>query len=229
MQVKFATCLFAAAGAVSSILLATSPARAGDLFSTFSAGTFSFAKDTTVEFTFLESHGAWQSTFGILDTVTKAKTSLFAETASWGATGGTEANDWLNLDFVDRKLATFNFLAGRQYQLAYWGNEPGTKHDATFSDVKIAEGSYTYQATGPNYKGTPQFKTISFAPGVILGWEDGWEKKAGRGDGDYNDLIAGARIVGAKTPEPSLMLGLGALGLAGAVRRRRAVKVKVND
>lgn len=218
MNRSFSTLSLALSTTVASLAVAAVPALAGPtLFDTLSSGIFSFDATTTLEFTFLEAHGKYKSTFGILDVAAATKTAIFAETKAYNpgsdANPGNEANDWLNDGYVTPWEASFTFEAGKQYQLAYWGVE----HNETASDVVINEGSYEFLTTGPNYVGPAATKTIDF-DGLILGWEDGWEEENGR-EGDYNDLIVGVKKA---TPEPTAMLGLGAIALLGAARRRRS-------
>lgn len=212
MNRSFSTLSLALSTTVASLAVAAVPALAGPtLFDTLSNGIFSFDATTTLDFTFLESHGKYQSTFGILDVATNTKTDIFAETKAYNP-GSNEANDWLNDAYVTPGEASFTFEGGKEYKLAYWGVE----HDATASDVVIKDGSYTFFST----YGGPATKTINF-DGLILGWEDGWEAAHGK-EADYNDLIVGVKLKHASTPEPTALLGLGAIALLGAARRRRS-------
>lgn len=206
------------------------PAQALSLTpSTFGNGGISFEKDTEVEFTFWESHGKYQSTFGIIDVLADKTFSLFSENRGYNL-GSGEANDWLltsenisvNPEFVAGPLkAVFKFAAGVQYQLAYWG----TNHTVDSSTALFEyDGSHTYQTTGPNWTGAKQFDTLTVPDSVIIGMEDGWERKNNRGAGDFNDFIVSAKVVSADVPEPTATLALLSLGTVGlfGVRRRRA-------
>ena len=100
---------------------------------------------TTVEFEFVESHGAYQSTFGILDVDTGERTILFAPSRAYDQayedveiSSPTYANDYGSEgDFfgspgisVERALAEFIFLPNRSYtfflESTYNGEDAGT-------------------------------------------------------------------------------------------------------
>lgn len=219
MNRTLATLSVAVSTAAASLAVAVVPAHAGPLFNFGADGSFQFAADTALQFTFLESRGQYKSSLGVFDSVGGLLSTLFAETQAANP-GSSNANDWLNDSYVTpgTEKASYTFEGGKTYKLGF----SDTEHSGPiFDDVEVAEGSYTFASTGPGY--TPAAtKTIIFG-GTILGFEDGFEAKSG-GKGDYNDFIVGVTSTPesvASTPEPTAMLGLGAIVLLGAIRRRR--------
>lgn len=217
MNRTLATLSVAVSTAAASLAVAVVPAHASHLFDFGADGSFQFAADTALQFTFLESRGNYKASLGVFDSVGGLLSTLFAETKNANP-GSSNANDWLNDSYVTpgSKTASYTFNEGTAYKLGLWKGSPA---NATF-DVKQVTNSYTFPSTGPGY--TPAgTKTIVY-DGTILGFEDGFEAKSG-GKGDYNDFIVGVTPDVASTPEPTAMLGLGAIALLGAIRRRRSV------
>lgn len=119
--------LFQKAVLVATLLggLFTAPASAQEQFD---GNGIQFEVDTVVEFEFLESHGAYQSTFGIVNLQTGEKTPLIQEVKPSDTPQNTEipsnyqddigrASDFLGSvgNTVTQPLAEFNFKANTLY------------------------------------------------------------------------------------------------------------------
>jgi hypothetical protein len=132
------------------------PAQAGEMFG--NEGVY-FEQDTIIEFEFIQSHGAYQSTFGVidLDSCTSSamescqKTPLLSEvkpadtqeTVYRRSTYLDNASVEENYDFkgsphdtVPKPLAEFEFLAGKRYifylESVYNGEPAGIVYSANF-------------------------------------------------------------------------------------------------
>src|SRR5919202_3774262 len=102
------------------------PAQAADQFDT---NGIQFDVDTIVEFEFVESHGAYQSTFGVINLDTGKKTPLLAEvkpsdnyqdvnrTSQYRAPGDRDPRDFVGTpgNTVPQPLEEFEFKAGKRY------------------------------------------------------------------------------------------------------------------
>ncbi|MEG4998255.1 PEP-CTERM sorting domain-containing protein [Microcoleus sp. B4-D4] len=231
MNTKILSALTATA-AVTAMLGAAAPAHA------FSFGTsgISFDKDQTVEFNFLESHGAYTSSLGIYEvnkSVASLVSTLFSETKS---SDNGDSNEWKGTsgNTVASGPVTFQFLANKVYTLGlsslYNGYSAGTVYSTSslngkkqqavfggsslFGDLNL-EKTNKFGAAKENTNGVSSLFNKGF--GTTISFDD-----AGNGnDKDFQDFTVTAEAV----PEPMTMTGL-ALGLGGliAARRRRASK-----
>lgn len=236
MKMNLVYSLSAAAAGTALMAAVCAPAQAVSLNSSnFGSNGILFDTDTEVRFTFWEAHGKWKSTFGVYEIGTKQLTALFSEKNGYnngqiaGDPMGTEQNDWLSSrsNLTGSYTASFTFKANTQYALAYWGKnhtqyvgQVKDSADQHFVDSMAAvfeyDGSHTFEGTGPNWKGPKESKTVSVPGSVIIGMEDGWEKRNNRGLGDFNDFV-----VSAEVPEPMTMGGVALVGGAMAIARRR--------
>ena len=226
-QTKFFTT--AAATAIAG-LVSAAPAQA---FS-FNNSGISFNEDTTVNFDFLESHGWFESNFGVIDSTGK-QTVLFAETKRSDGSGpdnqGTVGNTVLNAS------AKFKFEAGKQY--AFFldsGTDVWRDYDFYSTDSKkasflgfanqfkflqgtsvLSDLNYKYYSTSVN-SALGQTAGIQnanpFAGPVLIAVED----SGVNGHRDFNDFMVTAQVA---VPEPATLAGLGLVAGAMAMSRRR--------
>lgn len=233
-------CLFAAATAT-ALVGATAPVQAASLSSFLTAGKsfssssgFSFAKDTTVKFTFLESRGAYQSQFGIYTSKTNGAPNflLFRESQNSNP-GSSNSNDNMGACGVTVVPSpcekSFTFAAGTSYFLGlndFKNSNGGTINRTTFSDDPIGPskgngargmlfvegpGSHTYSTSFP--VNPAKTNTLTFAPGTLgIFVNDSYEQ-----DLDGNDFIVKAEAV----PEPATLAGLGLVAGSLVMSRRR--------
>ncbi|MEG4985060.1 PEP-CTERM sorting domain-containing protein [Microcoleus sp. BR0-C5] len=220
-----------------SVLTATAAATAlfgaGAPAQAFSFGTngIKFDQDTTVNFKFKESHGAYTSSFGIYSVNGQAPTlisTLFSEikpsdNGSMNEWKGTQGNTVLGTG-----SKVFTFLANQIYTLGLNSGSKGSVYStsalnnsqqAVFGaqsqlwNALSKETTNAFQAAGQYTNGTSSL----FNGGTLISFDDRGNSK----DSDFQDFTVSAEAV----PEPMTMTGL-ALGLGGlvAARRRRASK-----
>ncbi|WP_242057040.1 MULTISPECIES: PEP-CTERM sorting domain-containing protein [Oscillatoriales] len=232
----------AAASAVFSV--ASAPAQA------FSFGDpISFATDTTVDFTFFESHGGWKEVFGIKELATGTKSDMLSEVAI--SDGNSNARDFQGTCGAGKAVTTctnsFTFLAGKQYtmfldQIPTNGDSRRTltaataktvytaaaaTQDALYNDLAWTGGPQKYQHAG--YSTNSKLQNLTSSPFDLTGGEMllAWEDYAPAGAGgaqhiDHNDFMLKAKISSvASVPEPATLAGLGLVGGALAFSRRR--------
>jgi len=155
---------------VSSALgLTTVPAQAFSIggLGTSTNGSLSFTQDTTVDFTFLESRGFYQSKFGVIDLGTKTSSVLFAENSPGYDPGKSDANgDWLGTCGITVTPAPcqvgYTFKAGNTYQFFLDSTPQG---GVTYTD---ASGDFNLGVpTGtPGLPTAPVYDGGTFRPSV---------------------------------------------------------------
>lgn len=217
--------------ATTALLSTSTPAQA------FSFGTngISFQQDTSLNFKFKESHGAYTSSLGVYkvsaSTISKVST-LFSETKS---SDNGAANEWkgtLGNTVLGSGSAFFTFLANQVYTLGLSSGNQGTVYStsslntgsggtqqavfgepSTLSNALDTETTAKFQAASSYTDGTGSL----FNKGTLISFDD----RGGGNDADFQDFTVTAEEV----PEPITMTGL-ALGLGGLIsaRRRRANK-----
>ncbi|HIK10938.1 MAG TPA: PEP-CTERM sorting domain-containing protein [Oscillatoriaceae cyanobacterium M33_DOE_052] len=222
----------AAATAISGILCVVPNAEA------FSFGNSSivFDQNTTVDFGFVVSNGKFMSQFGVAEINNgqiSQRHAIFGENApgydtplvgDYQGTVGTT---------VTQPKGTFTFLAGVEYSLYLdsillkpdgtpWNPKPATvlsnselNRTLGLRDAK-PDGSraYGYNTTGGKVDQV-LFSGDLFDSGVLMRWED----HGAGGHIDYNDFYVTAEA--RPIPEPATLVGLGLVGGAMAVTRRR--------
>lgn len=231
MTMKLTKCLFSAAAAAATVVGAvSSPAQA---FS-FGPGGISFDRNTTVDFTFNESHGYFRQRFGIQE-IGGAATNLLWETTR--SDNNSSASDWQGTcgSAVLNCTASFTFQAGKTYSLflnaidnfggTYELGEAVKFFNAPQAATVLADTSYRNYETSPNSLLARTAGTNNanpFAGPVLIAFEDyGLTNNASDDHVDYNDFMLTAQAR-ATVPEPATLAGLGMVvgGLAFARRRR---------
>ncbi len=177
-----------------------------------------FNRDTTVETNFLESHGAYQSTFGVLNLDTKEKTPLLVETKPADAVApiarpSTRLNDrTTRLDFlgtpgqaVPQAVTKFTFRANNNYVFYL---------ESTFNG-RPAGTVYSTDTLNPNrerqvvFTGTPT--DLCTPSGMTLAWDDTGARlvrNRQQQDRDFDDFIVrlrGNACATAKNVPPAIV------------------------
>lgn len=145
-----------------------------------------FEKDVAVEFEFIESRGAYQSTMGVINLVTGEKTPLLAEVKASDDTSLTSprSRDFIGTpgNTVAQPLVEFVFKAGQPYALyldsSYQGRDAGT----------------VYSSNNRNLNGQLQSKVgdiggLSNQQGIRIEWDDTGSVLSRRDDRDFNDFL----------------------------------------
>jgi hypothetical protein len=222
MNTKFLSALTATAAAT-ALFSAAAPAQAA----TFGTGGIKFGADTTVKFSFRETHGMNQSALGIYSvngSIASLVAPLFAEIKKSDRGPLDEWKGTLGTTVLGSGEVVFTFLANQVYTLGLDSGSQGTvfstsglnsrgRQQAVFGDQSLGtalslETTDTFQAAGDYTNG---FSAL-FNGGALISFDD-------RGNGpdrDYQDFTVAAEAV----PEPMTMTGL-ALGLGGLVAARR--------
>jgi hypothetical protein len=205
---KYATGLGLFMGAIVAGLVGSlaTPVKAQDLFEN---QVVQFPVDTTVEFEFKESHGAFQSTLGILDVETGQPVKvLFSETKPYDgyATGEAQVrapgqnNTGTTIDFlgtvqggtVQNQLAEFTFQANKRYAFYLESVSPtGQTRRTVVSTSNLAAV----------FDGTLESGERNGVIGSRIAWDDQGLARAGK-DGDFDDFVieAGGYLVTVPCP-----------------------------
>jgi hypothetical protein len=191
MTNHFKSALRLGVGTIAAAAIATF-AQSAKAVEDFNNNFVRFEKDTAVEFEFIESHGAYQSTFGVINLVTGEKTPLLAEVKASDDPSLTSprSRDFVGTpgNTVPQPLSEYTFKAGQPYAFyldsSYQGREAGT----------------VFSSNNRNIGGQLQSKVGDIgglsSQGLKIEWEDTVPSGgviARRGDMDYNDfaVIAG--------------------------------------
>ncbi len=231
---KSQTQLFTAAAATAIAgLVSAAPAQAF-VFST--NNYIRFDRDTTVEFTFLRSHGWNQNVFGIQEVGTGILTELFAETARTLSRGTNDHQSLPGSGQTDFPSTTrFTFQANTDYNFflvkdrawnedkvysntSYNAGDPLPQRfkffsdpEAVLADTRFASNALSVRLQHTLATGTGTSASLLNGP-VLIATEDG-----NNPDGDYNDFLVSAVAV----PEPATLMGLGLVAGTMALSRRR--------
>jgi hypothetical protein len=181
--------------AVGFLSLFSKPAQAAEQFSTKGV---QFEADTIVEFEFVESHGAYQSTFGVINLDTGEKTPLLAEVKpSDNLQNVSTPSDYRRTskdDFtgtpgntVPKPLAEFYFKANQRYVFYLESTHKGRP------------AGIVYSTNSQNLGGNQQAKFDGEISGLANGgtitlWDDTGSAlvKPNQNDLDFNDFIVRA-------------------------------------
>jgi hypothetical protein len=178
-------CATVATAAFGSLLQSASAAEQ------FNNQTIQFDRDTIIEFQFLKSNNAAQSTFGVLNLATGEKTPLINEARAQDRPGrnytGTAGKA------VRKPFAEFTFKSGTPYTLYLESNVRG-KGTTTVYSVPDKNG-------GAQLARFENDATALGTQGVRIGWNDGTSSRGG-----FNQflVIAGGGIGCPCKPSPSL-------------------------
>jgi hypothetical protein len=192
-----------AAGFVSSF---ATPVKAQDLFEN---QVVQFPVDTTIEFEFKESHGAYQSTLGILDLDTGQPVKvLFSETKPYDAFGAGESqvrapgqnNTGTSIDFlgtvqggtVQNQLTEFTFEANKRYAFYLESVSPTGQTRRTVVSTSDLAAVFNGSLDAGDRNGVV---------GTRVSWDDQGLARAGKDD-DFDDFVieAGGYLVTVPCP-----------------------------
>lgn len=177
------------------------PAQAADQFDT---NGIQFDVDTIVEFEFVESHGAYQSTFGVINLDTGKKTPLLAEVKPSDSPQNVNTpTDYTRSpskpDFtgtpgntVPQPLAEFEFKAKTRYAFYLESTYNGRPAGIVYSSNALNSANNQQARFDGNFSGLANGGTINL-------WDDTGSLlvKRNQEDTDFNDFIvrAGGHLV----------------------------------
>jgi hypothetical protein len=222
MNTKLLSTLTATAAAT-ALFGAAAPAQAAS----FGTGGISFAQNTDIIFSFVETHGAFKSTLGIYEvnnSIPSIVQTLFSETKGSDNGAANEYRGTLGNTVLGSGRVAFTFLANKVYTLGLVssstlkvfstsGLNSGGTQQAVFGDGSLLNA--LDRDTTRRFQAAPQYTNgvgSLFNGGTLISFDD-----RGNGiDADFQDFTVSAEAV----PEPITMTGL-ALGLGGLVAARR--------
>jgi hypothetical protein len=188
MANKFKSTLGAGLASAMMLTFSTPAAYAAD---EFSPQAITFDQDTAVEFEFIESHGSFLATFGVMDLNTGEKTPLIKEDKGSDSNerAVNKATDFLGTpgNAVSQPKNTFTFKANTPYTM-YLESRTGTG--------RVASMVYSIDTKNPNGRQQSKFSK-GFeglgSQGVELKWDDQAIGRqvtgAARNDDDFNDFV----------------------------------------
>jgi hypothetical protein len=188
MANKFRSTVGAGLASAVMLTLSTPAAFAAD---EFSPNAISFDQDTAVEFEFLESHGSYLATFGVMDLNTGEKTALIKEDKSSDSIERSvnKATDFLGTpgNTVTQPKNTFTFKANTPYTM-YLESRTGSG--------RVASMVYSLDMKNPNSRQQTKlskgFEGLG-SQGVEVKWDDQAVGRqitgAARNDDDFNDFV----------------------------------------
>lgn len=178
-----------AAGLVSSL---ATPVQAQD---SFGNQAVQFPVDTTVEFEFKESHGAYQSTLGVVNLDTGEQTVLFREVKPYDAYGTGKPqppspgqnNIGTSLDFVgtveggtvQNRLAEYTFKANTRYAFYLESVSPTGQTRRTVRSTTSLAAAFDGRLDSGIHNGIT---------GVRIAWDDDGLPGPGK-DNDFDDFV----------------------------------------
>ncbi len=158
----------------------------------FTPQTIKFDRDTIVEFEFLQSNNAAQSTFGVVNLATNEKTSLITETRAQDKPGRVTIGSAGKA--VRKPYAEFTFKAGTPYSLYLESSIKGGAPTTVYSSLEKNGGAQVAKFDND--------ATALGSQGVKIGWNDGISKQGS----DFNQfvVIAGGGVGCPCKPSPVL-------------------------
>jgi hypothetical protein len=158
----------------------------------FNNQTIQFERDTIMEFQFLKSNNAAQSTFGVVNLATGEKTPLISEARAQDKPGRNYAGT--SGKAVRKPFAEFTFKSGTPYSLYLESTQKG-KGTTTVYSVPEKNG-------GAQLAKFDNDATALGTQGVKIAWNDGISNKTG----DFGQflVIAGGGVGCPCKPSPSL-------------------------
>jgi hypothetical protein len=171
-------------------LACVSPAFASE---SFDNQAIQFDKDTSVEFEFVESRGAYQSTFGVVNLSTGEKTPLFQEVkpSDDNQDNSSRQKDFLGTpgNTVPNPFAEFSFKANTPYSLYLESTIKGKDAGIVYSSNRVNKAGNQQAKLSENSSG------LDDSRGIKISWDDTGSLlvKPGKDDSDYDDftVIAG--------------------------------------
>jgi hypothetical protein len=188
MANKFKSTLSAGLASAALLGLAAPAAFAAD---EFSQQAITFTQDTAVEFEFLESHGSYLATFGVMDLNSGEKTPLIKEDKASDSSerAVNKASDFLGTpgNAVSQPKNTFTFKANTPYTM-YLESRTGSG--------RVASLVYSVDLRNPDSRQQSKLSTgfegLS-SQGVQVKWDDQAKGRqatgAERNDDDFNDFV----------------------------------------
>jgi hypothetical protein len=174
------------------------PAQAVDQFD---SNGIQFDVDTIVEFEFVQSHGAYQSTFGVVNLDTNEKTPLIAEArpadtfqdvtrpSQYRPEGELDPGDFTGTpgNAVPQPLAEFEFKANTRYAFYLESTYNGRPAGIVYSTANLNRGGNQRAKFNGNFTGLGNGGTINLwdDTGSVLVTPD-------TQDTDYNDFVVRA-------------------------------------
>jgi hypothetical protein len=155
----------------------------------FSPQAITFDKDTAIQFEFLESHGSYMATFGVMDLNSGEKTPLIKEDKPSDSTDRAvnKATDFLGTpgNAVSQPKNTFVFKANTPYTMYL---------ESRTASGRVASLVYSVDLRNPNNRQQVKldkgFEGLG-SQGVRINWDDQMKTKKGaiRTDEDFNDFL----------------------------------------
>ncbi len=165
------------------------PARSAD--EQFNNQTILFNRDTIIEFEFLKSNNAAQSTFGVLNLATGEKTPLISETRAQDKPGKNHLGTVGKA--IKKPYAEFTFKSGTPYSLYLESTVKGKPATTVYSTLEKNGGAQVAKFDNE--------ATALGTTGVRVSWNDGTSSS-----GNFNQfvVIAGGGIGCPCKPSPIL-------------------------
>lgn len=186
---------FLMAAIVGSLAMFASPIKA----QTIPSQGLEFSEDTAIEFAFVESHGANQSTFGVINLSNGEKTPLFTEATPSDQPEGVRKpttnrddtgtpRDFLGSANVRTIQSEYLFRAGTPYAFYL---------DSTYNGRTLPTVYSTqFEANGDEFstrrEGGLDAGTVSDRTGLRISWNDTNVPGAKAADVDYDDFVVEA-------------------------------------
>ncbi|MGD1903935.1 MAG: PEP-CTERM sorting domain-containing protein [Geitlerinemataceae cyanobacterium] len=226
--------LFQAAVLTSAATLALAPIAHAGSFGVDDG--ISFDSQTTLEFTFEEARGSYQSSLGIYSVIDGEATLeevLFAETmgSDVGSSNYLSTCGVDGVSAIENCTAQFTFEAGVDYALGLILNNTNVHSGVKYSTTDLNDGSqqaifdeneFSFAAGDTVAFGNPGDYTddvfAALNDVVWIGFDDGGNQN----DVDFQDFVVSTSIVDSESvPEPASAIALLAVGAASLKLGRR--------